>query len=538
MAESVNESGVGSQSVSHARGETEDRPIEAIIRHHARATPELPAITFGDETFDYRAFNEWSDRIGHGLRDLGVGEGDRVAIVLKNCPEFFFTLLATRKIGAVQVAINWRYSAGEIAWIVNDSKAEVLVVDPDLVAMADDIRKEVGRPIRLLVAGEASNGLEGLREWAMAYSAEDDMRVSAPGEVAIQLYTSGTSGWPKGALITNANIASYFRNADVAMPVWRNAAQLVLLPLFHVAALIGSLRTFSVGGHCVGQRTLDLDTVLRLIPRYRINDLVTVNTVLAMMVEAASEDIDFSSLQGIIFGGGAISEQAARKTMATFGCPLYSMYGSTELTFGVTVLRIDDKLLETPELLESCGLPMREIEIAIFDAETGEAQPEGVDGELWVRGGQRSLGYWGNPQATKFAFREDGWFRTGDIGRIRDGYLYICDRLKDMVRSGGENVYPAEVERRLTEHPDVVEAIVFGVPDEKWGEAVHALVILREGAKPLDTEIIAFARQRLAPFKCPRAVEFVTDLPRTPSGKPRKNFIREKYWQGKRRKIA
>jgi len=514
-----------------------DWPLEEAIRAYGRTCPDRPAVTFGDETISYGDLDRETNAIANALLALGCKAGDRLAIAVKNCAENYLTLIAARKIGAVQVAMNWRYSPREIAWIVNDCQSPILLLDRQLLPSADAILAATGRPVTLFSVGEGDAKIPGFRKWAAQHSGEDHGSISGADEVAIQLYTSGTTGNPKGALITNANLSSFYRNAAEAIPMRRHGNHLIVLPLFHVAALIWSLRAFVRGGHCIGMSEFDAESLLEIIPRYEINDFAIVHTVLAMMVRAAPPGTRFD-MDAIVVGGGALSGQAARETMALFGCPLFSAYGSTELTFGVTALRIDDKLLETEHLLASCGRPMREIELGIFDHETLTELPDGETGEIWVRGGQRSLGYWQNPEATREAFLENGWFRTGDMGHIRDGYLYVSDRLKDMIRTGGENVYPAEVERQLGDHPDIAEAVVIGIPDEKWGETVLAQVIRRPGAALMPEDVIRFARERLAGFKCPRHVDFVDDFPRTPSGKPQKHVIRAGYWENRDRKIG
>ncbi len=507
-----------------------DIHFEAAIRNYAEHTPLRPAITFGDRTISYSEFNSLANQLANGFLKLGCKAGDRIAVVLKNCQESFLTLLAARKIGAVQVAINSRYRPAEISWIVNDCKADILVIENDLIPEAQKISDLIARPIHMFSSGLGSESIPNLQQWAKAYSEAEHDRVSQREDVAIQLYTSGTTGNPKGAMITNANLRSFFLNSAEAIPMRQHGNHLIMLPLFHVAALIWSIRAFVHGGHCIGIGEFDAKAVLDIIPKYQINDFATVNTVLNMLAQEAGPEDDFSSLEAIIVGGGAFGEKNARQAIELFGCPLYSMYGSTELTFGVTVLKMDELLLLKPDLLESCGKPMRDIELGIFGVENQKPLNDEQVGELWVRGGQKSLGYWNNPEGTRQAFRKDGWFRTGDIGYLKDGYLYISDRLKDMIKSGGENVYPAEVERRLNNHPDIAEAIVIGIPHPKWEETVHALVICRKDATINEAEVIEYARENMAKFKCPRSVEFVEDVPRTPSGKPKKNVIRDPYW--------
>lgn len=452
--------------------------LEDAVRTHAQLAPESAALTFHDVTINYERFNDRTNRLANALMSIGYEPDDRLAVVLKNGFCSYESLIAARKIGAVQVAINWRLAPAEIAWIVNDCQSKLLVVDVELAPRMPEILNALGRPIEVYVAGTADvAGVQSLDEWAQAFDGSDPGRKSSPDEIAIQLYTSGTTGRPKGAMLSNRNLWSFFANAAQVLPMRPRGNHLIVLPLFHVAALIWSMRVFVHGGHCVGMREFDPSSMLALIPKYKINDFATVTTVLHMLERHADKTLDYSSLDGICLGGGALSEISARRILKTFGCPVYGMYGSTELTFGCTLLWIDEALLERPELLESCGRPFPGITLEIRDPVTLERLDDGEVGELWVRGGQRSEGYWNRHEETAQAFRSDGWFRTGDMGCLRDGYLYISDRLKDMIRTGGENVYPAEVERVLGDHPDILEAVVIGVPDDLWGETVLAVVI-------------------------------------------------------------
>ena len=513
--------------------------LEDAVRVHACAHPDRPAVTFDGRGLTYRALDERSNRLANALAAAGVGPEDRVAVALKNSTYYYETIFGARKLGAVQVGINCRLAPAEMAYILQDAGARIFILDSELVALAARIREQVGDDVRIYVAGSGDHaGLEDYDDWLAGFPTTDPGHRSGPDDTALQLYTSGTTGRPKGVMLANRNLQAYFEAARDVFPVPYQGVHLIALPLFHVAALVWSMRVLTHGGHCVGLRDFDAERLLSMIEEYRANDFIVVPSVLQMLVNMADPaKTDFSSLRAVGYGGAILSEKLARRTIEIFGRPIYGMYGSTELAFGCTILLIDEPMLNNPALLESCGQPLPGTALRIVDPETFETLPDGQVGELWVASGQRAKGYWNLEQATTESFRTDGWFRTGDMGFVRDNTLFLTDRLKDMIKTGGENVYPAEVERVLAEHPAIEDSVVIGVPDDKWGEAVKALVILSQGAVANPNEIIAFTRERLAGFKCPKSVEIVENLPRTASGKVQKNVVRESYWRNHERRI-
>lgn len=512
--------------------------LEDIPRTYAAFRPDAPAATFDGFAMSYGELDARSNRFANALQADGVGPEDRVAVVLKNSGVYFETLFGARKLGAVQVGINCRLAPAEMAYILQDSGSPVLVLDAELAHLADDIRGELDRDLRIVVAGESSSGLQSYDEWIAAFPDSDPGHRSAPGDTALQLYTSGTTGRPKGVMLSNANLWAYFEAARTVFPIPHPGTHLIVLPLFHVAALVWSMRGLSYGGHLVGLRDFDAQKVLALIPHYRATDFIVVPAVLQMIVNAADpERQDYSSLEAVGYGGAILTEKLARRTAEVFKRPIYGMYGSTELAFGCTTFVIDQAVIEDLILLESCGCALPGTDLRIVDTATHETLPDGQVGELWVNSGQKAKGYWNLPEASAESFRPDGWFRTGDMGFVRDGYLFLTDRLKDMIKTGGENVYPAEVERVLAEHPAVEDSVVIGVPDDKWGEAVKAIVILARGHSADADELMRFTRKRLAGFKNPKSIEIVDSLPRTASGKVMKNVVREPYWAGHERRI-
>jgi long-chain acyl-CoA synthetase len=283
------------------------------------------------------------------------------------------------------------------------------------------------------------------------------------------------------------------------------------------------------------------EQILEVFSRKGITHTFTVPAVIQMLLQSPGVDTaDFSSLRKLTYGASPIAPAVLEKAIATMDCDFIQLYGLTETTGAITQLDAGDHdPVERPGLLRSCGKPYPWVEMRIVDAATGGDVADGAVGELWTRSRQNMAGYWNNPEATAAVLNQDGWFRTGDAGyRDAQGYLYLHDRVKDMIVTGGENVYPTEVENALMRHPAVADVAVIGVPDEKWGEAVKALVVAAPGPAPAPDDLIAFCRQQLAGYKCPKSVEFLTTLPRNPSGKLLKRELRGPYWEGVERRVG
>ncbi len=515
--------------------------IEDIIRTHAAARPDAPMATFDDRTFSYGQVQERSNRVAQGLLAEGVGKESRVALIAKNGPAFFEVLFGARKMGAVQVAVNWRLSPDEMQYILADADAEILFAEEPFVAMAVGMRDRLPT-VRKIIAldGAAVEGAEPYEAWLAAQKATDTDFTSGPDDVALQLYTSGTTGRPKGAMLMNRSLFAFVDNAAKAFGHYPDGLHLNALPLFHVGGINWSLQAYAQGAHVLSFRDFDADVVLSTFDRLPITHLMTVPAVIQMLLgRPLARTVSFAALKVVVYGGSTISEKVLKDAVKTFGTGMYGMYGSTELSFGATVLTPEEHALEgRPELLLSCGRPLPGSQIRVVDPHTHADLPEGSTGEIWFHTPQRGLGYWKQPAATAETFRDDGWYRTGDLGHVEGGYLFLSDRLNDMVISGGENVYPAEVERVLSQHDDVSEVVAFGIPDAQWGEAVHAVVVRRPDAAVTTEELIAFARDRLARFKVPRTIEFAPSLPKTASGKIQREVLRAPFWKGRSRRIA
>ena len=367
-----------------------------------------------------------------------------------------------------------------------------------------------------------------------------------PDDVITQLYTSGTTGLPKGVMISGRNLTTILRAAPETFRIDDTTVSMVAMPLFHIGGTGWALSGMSRGGHSVIVRDIDPVEVLRVIESHAVTDAFLVPAVLMFLLATPQlEDTDVRSLRTIFYGASPISEDVLVRSMAALGCDFAQVYGLTETTGAITALSPADHDPEGPKapLLRSAGRPFSHVELRIVDSATGEDLPPGAVGEVLSRSDQTMLGYWNKPEETAAVIDADGWFRTGDAGWLsEDGFLFLHDRIKDMIVSGGENVYPAEVENALLSHPSVADAAVIGVPDERWGETVKAIVVptpdAPEDRGALAADILEATRGRLAHYKCPTSIDFVDGLPRNPSGKVLKRELRAPYWEGRRRNIG
>jgi long-chain acyl-CoA synthetase len=393
---------------------------------------------------------------------------------------------------------------------------------------------------KFIVVGDHARH-QDYESWVGAQPAEDPGVQSGPDDVAFQLYTSGTTGLPKGVMLTNNNL---FALLPTAAPDWgfdENSVNLVAMPLFHIGGSGYATVGLFVGCHSILMREVDPVAMLQLIPEKGVTNLFAVPAVLQFMLMVPGvQDMDFSALRTIVYGASPISVEVLSKSIGVFGCNFIQAYGMTETTGAIVCLMPEDHDPHGPNAhrLRAAGKPMPGVELRVVSAETGEDAAVGSVGEIWARTGQNMKGYWQKPAETAATITPDGWLKTGDAGYFDDdGYLYIHDRVKDMIISGGENIYPAEIENALMSHPDVADVAAIGVPSDKWGETVKAIVVRAEGTDPSADDIVTFSRERLAGFKCPTSVEFVAELPRNPSGKILRRELRAPYWEGKERGV-
>ena len=495
--------------------------VADVVRRFARERPEHVALRHGERELTYAQLDERSNRLAQALLAGGLSEGSRVAYLGRSAPEVIELLFAVAKIGAVIVPLNWRLSPRELGGVLADAQAPLLVADTVYRRIAEGLS-----PRALRIVGD------DYEHWLLGHDAIDPGGRGEPGDIVVQMYTSGTTGVPKGVLTTHRNLAA----AATTSACWAfdsDTVSLTPLPLFHIGGIGWVYCGLWHGATTILVSEFEPAAVLDDLERMRVTNPIFVPTMLQMLtaVPGAAER-DHAALRSITYGASPITTTTLRAALRTFGCPMIGLYGLTESTGGVVHLDGDDHHTDGPlqRLLRSAGHPYPWVELRIADPATGRDVPTGSVGEVWMRAPNVMAGYFNRPAETAAAITADGWLRTGDGGYLDDeGYLFLTDRVKDMIVSGGENVYPIEVEEVLAQHPDVADVAVIGVPDERWGETVVALVVTREGRAPAPDDLITFARERLAGYKLPRSVDFVDDLPRTPTGKVLKRELRERY---------
>jgi long-chain acyl-CoA synthetase len=507
--------------------------VAGIIRDQAAARGEQVAIVFGDRRISYRELDQRSNRVARALLAAGVEPQDHVAFIDMNGPEYFEVLFGCAKVNAINVGVNWRLAPAEMAYTINDAEAKVLFVGPELQAAIGQVRAEL-RTVRTVV-----NLGDEYDVWLGDGAASDPLAPSAAGDVGIQLYTSGTTGLPKGAMITNHNLATLITQVLSDWEFDAESVNLVASPLFNIAGGGWALVGMFCGATTVLLRTATPPSLLQAIAEERVTNALLVPALLNFMLQVPGvEEIDLTSLRAIVYGASPISAQVLAQSIKTFKCHFIQAYALTEHTGSATIMRPEEHDLANPGRLLSCGRPHAWVSLRIADPQGGEDKSVGEVGEIWLRSGQVMKGYCNRPEATAETITADGWLRTGDLAYAdAEGYVYLQDRVKDMIISGGQNVYPVEVENVLMAHPAIADVAVIGVPDKQWGEAVKAIAVRKPGASAEAEEIIAFARERIAHFKAPSSVDFAEALPRNPSGKILKRELREPYWAGLARRI-
>ena len=514
-----------------------------IARYHARERGEAVALTFEGRTTSFAAFDRNTNRVANALLAEGVSKGQRIAYVGKNSDHYFELLFGAAKMGAVMTPIGWRLAPPEVAYIIEDSEAPLVFVGPEVIEQAETVASHLSyRPKVVAMEPQGADGRPLYEAWRDAAPDSDPGLAIAQTDVAVQLYTSGTTGKPKGAMISHANILSGRRAAAEAKMDWNDwgpdDVSLVAMPVAHIGGTGWGIVGLYNGAKGVVAREFDPFKVLDFIEGDGISKMFMVPAALQIVVrQPRAREVDYSRMKYILYGASPIPLDLLRECMEVFGCGFVQQYGMTETCGTIVYLPPEDHVPEGSPRMRAAGLPMPGVEIKVID-ETGAALPPGQVGEVATRSVANMPGYWKLPEATASTIGDDGWLRTGDAGYLdEDGYLFIHDRVKDMIISGAENIYPAEVESAVYGHPAVAEVAVIGIPDEKWGEAVKAVVALKPGMTATPDDIIAFARGRIAAFKAPKSVDFIDALPRNASGKILRKDLREPYWAGRERRV-
>jgi fatty-acyl-CoA synthase len=472
------------------------------------------------------------NRAANALRDLGIKKGERVAVLAQNCHQYVELYFANGKNGSVTTPLNYRLTPTELEYIINNSEAVAVIVADDFVSVISQIKHLLPKVRHTICIGGSHQGYVEYEEWIAAASPAEPETEIDEDDLIWQMYTSGTTGRPKGAMITHRNLLTNVIQIALDFRVDPGDRSLIVAPLYHAAAVITSVAGFSQGGALVIKKDFIIPEVLKAFHEEGVTHALLVPAmiqVLLMMPEI--NKIDFGTLKYIIYGASAIPLEVLRKAMETFKCNFVQGFGQTESVAVLSLLLPEDHVLEGPEKklrrLESAGRAVFGTEIRIIDEE-GRPLPPGELGEIIARGDQVMTGYWKLEEATSETLK-DGWLHTGDLGTMdEEGYVYVTDRMKDMIVSGGENVYPREIEEVLFSHPAVADAAVIGV---------KAIIVLKPDAKATDEEIMDFCRGKLAGYKRPRSVDFIGVLPKNLSGKVLKRELREPYWKDKARRV-
>ena len=516
--------------------------IGAFTEHWARETPGRTALVFGDARVPYAALHEQVLRCVAALRAAGIGPGDRVGHMGLNHPDYVVLMQAAARVGAVLAPVNWRLVATEVAWILQDAGIRLLLADSAFLPVIEAAAGETGIE-RILLTDAARDGEPDFAHWVAAHEPDPVAVAAAPDDVVLQLYTSGTTGFPKGALLTHRSLLGTIEKGALTGEDWsrwdEDDVALVAMPLFHIGGTGWALHALEAGATAVILARPDIEAIIETIEAERVTKAFAVPAVLNMIIHhPRAKTADLSSMTELLYGASPIPLEVLKGAMATFANARFiQCYGATETSGTVVYLPPSDHDVAGNRRMRGCGKPFPGNEVRIVDAEL-RGLPPGEVGEIAVKSVSVMKGYHNNPEATAKAIR-DGWYLTGDAGWMdEDGYLTIQDRVKDMIVSGAENIYPAEVENALAAHPAVRDSAVIGVPDAKWGEAVKAIVVLKEGASATAEDLIAHCRRHIAGYKCPKSVDFVSELPRNPSGKILKKELRKPYWEGRERQVA
>ncbi len=517
--------------------------VDDRLNYWAAATPDAEAMTYLGRTWTWAQWHERVHRAAGGLRELGIARGDVVSFLDKNHPACVEISLAAGSIGAANAIINWRSAGDEIDYAVNDSGAKVLFVGSELMPTIEAIRDRLPNVHTIIeVAPEGAEG-DPYEQFLADSVACDDGPDVLEDDVCLIMYSSGTTGRPKGVMLTHRNMVKHTVNAHDGWDFEPGDKTMVAMPLFHVGGSSWVLFGIHDGIPSVMTREPDAASLAGAIMA-GANRTFLVPAVLAQVLQSGPDAVKlFGALKTYTYGAAPMPPPLLRAAMEAWpDTDFIQVYGLTEVSGVATHLMPEDHRNAVtdghPERLVSAGKPVPECEVKIVDPATLEEVATGEHGELWLRTPQLMKGFLNKPEATAEVLVEDGWFRTGDMGHVdEDGYVFVSDRLKDMIITGGENVYSPEVERVLSEHPGVLEVAVIGVPDDQWGESVKAVVALKPGADASEIELIEWTRERLARFKAPRSVDIIEALPRNPTGKVLKRELRKPYWDSRDRQV-
>ena len=514
------------------------RTLADIPAAQAKKRGQAVAVKFGARETSFAELDAQSNCVAHALIAAGVAPGDRVSVLTKNHDAWYPLFFGTARARACLAPINCRLAAAEIAFILGDAAPRLLFVGEDFFDTALAAVSGLADKPRLVALYGAHPAFEPFDAWLADAPATPPVDAPHLSDDVLQLYTSGTTGRPKGVVLANRN---YRRFLEMATEVdgfayGEDETVMIVMPLFHVAGTNVSFSGLAQGGRLVLVKDFVAGDAIRMMTDERVAHAFLAPAMIQMMLQQPEAEAgDYSQLRSIAYGASPIAEDVLRRARATFGCDFVQFYGMTESSGGGSYL--SPAAHDLPGKLTSCGQPWPQTEMAILDGE-GRPLADGEIGEIAIRGDIVMKEYWNRAEATADTVVE-GWLRTGDVGyRDADGFYFVHDRIKDMIVSGGENVYPAEVESAIMGCPGVADVAVIGVPDDRWGEAVKALIVPAAGAQVEAADVIAWARERIAAYKAPKSVEIIAALPRNPSGKVLRRELRAPYWEGRERAVG
>lgn len=517
--------------------------LHDYLNYQALERPDVEFATDGRRTLTYGEGVAEAHRVANALVSAGIEAGDRVALLSKNSVEYATFYYGASEAGVAPVPLNYRLAPPEWAFIINDCGARILIASTEFAQAIEPVREELSGIEQFKVIGEAVDGWESYDDWLAEQSDEPCGRTVSQDDDAYQMYTSGTTGRPKGAVVQQRAICSNVEQMVVAgLAFGPGDRALVVAPMYHAAAAILCFSAVAGGGSLLIHEDFNPPEVVRALDEDRVTLVLMVPAMIQACLVFVPDVAErkYEDLRKVVWGASPIAAETLKQAMDAFKCDFIQGYGMTETSAVLTTLSAEDHVHATsdrPELLLSAGRPILGTEIRIVD-EDDNPLPLGEVGEIIARGPQLMRGYWNMADETAAALK-GGWMHTGDAGRVdEDGYVYIQDRVKDMIVSGGENVYPAVVEAALFEHPAVADVAVIGVPDEQWGETVKAMVVLREGESASAEELMEFCDGRLGGFQRPRSVDFIEAVPRNASGKVLKRELREPFWEGHERRVG
>lgn len=502
------------------------RTLADVVTVHAARRPDALAIACAGRETAFGALHRDTNRAAHALLAAGVKAGDRVAYVGRDSEQGYALVFACAKVGAVAVPVNWRLTAREITHILTDSGAVVLLVE-------DEFLIDAPGPRHVVTTSRFDTWIAGHPDGDVGHAAQ-------PDDPVLQLYTSGTTGLPKGVVLAHRSffaIRDRLAEAGLDWVDWHaDDVNLVALPVFHVGGIWLAVAAWTAGVPNVLLPAFDAALAVELIGRYGVTTTGMVPAMLrTVLADPSAQPDTFRGLRKVVYGGSPISAELLERCMLAMDCDFVQFYGLTETGNTAVCLPPADHVPGSGRL-RAAGRPYPGVELKIA-GDDGVPWPAGTVGEVWIRTPARMLEYWRDPAATGRTLVGD-WVRSGDAGRLDgDGYLYLVDRIKDVVIVAGENVFPAEIEQALAEHPGVVEAAVVGRPDDRWGEAVHAFVVAAPDTRLTPRQLNLFLRGRIAGFKMPTGYDFVDRLPRNPSGKVLRRVLRDPLWAGRDRQV-